>query len=130
MSRLTELQANDYAEHRAETLRDLYGVDPAVSIRIAKALYPETDDTPRKYASEYVMSSMFPNLAAAFSAYQASKDEQDAHEYAMNAGKYPALYSTQPQMLAMQQQAMYGGGMGGMGAAPPVHHRRHRRHHG
>ena len=121
----------NFSSNRGRLLEAMYGCDPTVSEKLATVLYERQSPVFQelsKYAAEYIMSSLFPNLSAAFSAYQASKDEQDAHEYAMNAAKYPALHSTQPQMLAMQQ-SVYGGGFGGT-ASPPVHHRRHRHHHG
>lgn len=118
-------------DERAEELESIYGVSKEATLKVLSALHPEdaTRATIAKFATEYIMSSMFPNLSAAFDAYQQSKEQEDAQEYAANAARFPALHATQPQMLAMQQNAMFGGGMP-MGGAPPVHHRRHRRHHG
>lgn len=139
-----KLQSSDYIESRAQALRDLYGAHPEATRKLISMLYPHERDRPwepqelearikyvrpevQKVAEEFVLSSMFPNVSAALQAYQASKAQQDAAEYAANAAKFPALYSTQPQMVAMQQQQ---GVLGGYGDTPaPVHHRRHRHHY-
>ena len=131
-----KLQSADFIEQRAQTLRDLYGAHPEATRKLVSMLYPhpasrmwehdELKDRLKKVAAEYLVSSMFPNLSAAFSAYQASRADEDAREYAANAAKFPALHASQPEMLAMQQQMMSGGGM--PSAAPVVHHRRHRHH--
>lgn len=116
-------------EDRVQDLVETYGLSPAAVSQVVGSLHPEQRKFAglRKFAAEYVMSSLFPNLSAAFQAYQSSKEEENSREYAANAMKFPALHSSQPQMLAMQQQMMYGGGMGAS-PAQPVHHRRHRHH--
>lgn len=73
-----------------------------------------------KVATEF-FSQQFPNLSAAFDAYQASKAVHDAQAF-------PALHATQPAMMLAQQQMMMGGDPSM--SQPVVHHHRRHRHHG
>ena len=72
-----------------------------------------------KLATQF-FANQFPNLSAAFDAYEASKAEHDAQAF-------PALHATQPAMMMAQQQMMMGGDPS-MSQQPVYHHRRHRHH--
>lgn len=145
------IQPDDYLKHRSDLLRRLYKRDPRLTRDLVSSVYEhplrrpwedheirETLGLPAvlktafaamapeqlKEANEY-LARAFPSLSAAVDAY----DHERANQEAVDAARYPALYATQPNVMAAFQQSMGGVPTGSqLGSAPPVHHRRHRHH--
>ena len=129
---LDTLKCAEFVRDRADELHEIYGVNPDSAKHIVSMLHPREASMEKHTKKAYeFLASQFPNLSAAFDAYEQSKSYHDAQQEAEDAMRFPALHSTQPAMYAAQQQMLYGGGGFGdaSAAAQPVHHRRHRRHH-
>jgi hypothetical protein len=127
---LDAIKCAEFIRDRAEELHDTYGVDQEKAKHIVSMLHPREASMEKhtKKANEF-LASQFPNLSAAFDAYQQSKAIEDAHRQAEDAMRFPALHTTQPGMYMAQQQMLYGGGDMSAASTPTHHHRRHRRHH-
>lgn len=102
---------------------------PAPAVSPASAAGIEVRDLRKQAASLYLgkfaesfVDAYMPSMGAAFDAFSAERDRQEAIEEAENAQRFPALHFTQPVM------ASYAMG-GGMPQVPSGHHHRRHRHH-
>jgi hypothetical protein len=140
LSPIDKLQP-DFVKARAEVLRDLYGAKPETTLKLLTLLYPQPHNRPWERAdfeerfggvsnvAEKKAFALWEGIKGGLAAYEAAVRRERLRDLMIDASRYPALYATQPNMLAA-----YTSNSLGQGAPATVsHHRhyhRHHRHHG
>lgn len=139
-----KLQPYSYISSRANALKKVHAVDPALASELISLVYPHPASRPwtdteirerlgipevQKTAAYELAYKYTPSLASAYDAFTASRNFQAQQQAELDAMRYPALNSTQP--ARMLQQASYSMDPTSTGSfdSPPVHHRRHRHRH-